>query len=49
MPQEVDDVEAEFYREIAELVLEEAFLDFEFLNTRQFLDKIQKKYTRSRS
>lgn len=44
MPQEVDDVETEFYREIAELMLEEAFLDFESLNTRQFLEKVQEIY-----
>ena len=31
MPQEVDDVEIEFYREIAELTLADAFLDFDSL------------------
>ena len=44
MPQEVDDVEIEFYREIAELTLAEAFLDFKSLNTRQFLKKVQEVY-----
>ena len=44
MPQEVDDVEIEFCREIAELTLAEAFLDFKSLNTRQFLKKVQEVY-----
>ena len=44
VPQEVDDVETEFYREIAVETIEEAYFDFKSLNTRQFLDKIQETY-----
>ena len=44
VPQEVDDVETEFYREIAVETIEEAYFDFKSLNTRQFLDKIQEIY-----
>ena len=40
-PQAVDDVETEFYQEIAEETLVAAYFDRKSLNTRQFLDKIQ--------
>ena len=45
MPQEVDDVETVFYREIlAEETLVAAYFNLKSLNTRQFLDKIQEMY-----
>ena len=43
-PQEVDDVETEFYQEIAEETLVAAYFDRKSLNTRQLLDKIQEMY-----
>ena len=45
MPQEVDDVETVFYREIlAEETLIAAYFNLKSLNTRQFLDEIQEMY-----
>ena len=45
MPQEVDDVETVFYREIlAEETLIAAYFNLTSLNTRQFLDQIQEMY-----
>ena len=45
MPQEVDDVETVFYREIlAEETLIAAYFNLTSLNTRQFLDEIQEMY-----
>ena len=45
MQREVEDVQTELYREIAEETLEAAYFDFQFLNARPFLDKIRKVYT----
>jgi len=47
--EEVDtELEVEFFRESAKQILEEAFFDFESLDTRQFLQKIKETYAQAR-
>ena len=44
MLQDVDNVETEFYREMAPDTIEETFFNFASLNSRQFLAKIKETY-----